>query len=57
MFGLSTLLSLCLPDGVEHLVLVNVAGILVVVVMRHLPGVVGDQNEAMEEVSNLEAKI
>ena len=42
VLGLSVLLSLRLPDRVENLVLVDVAGVLVMVVVRHLPGVVGD---------------
>ncbi|CAM6054784.1 unnamed protein product [Sphagnum tenellum] len=44
--------GLAFPDGVEDLVLVDVGRVLVVLVVRQLPGVVGHEDHGVEDVAD-----
>jgi hypothetical protein len=47
------LFTLSLPDRIEDLVLIDVAGVLVVVVVRNLPRVVRDHDHAVQQIAEL----
>ena len=44
--------NVLLPDWIKYLVLVNVARVFVVVLVRHFPRIVGDQDQTVEQVAH-----
>ena len=50
------LFTLSLSDRIEDLILVDVAGVLVMVVVRNLPRVVRDHDHAVQQIAELKEK-
>ncbi len=53
MLALAVCLSFRLSHGIEDFVLIDVAGVLVMVMVGHLPGVVGYHDQPVQKVAEL----